>query len=174
MFWLEPGPLNATTTNIVYLCRPQIKHIKVIAGRPITFLSLAATKPQAEQIKRHSTEGQKHAYNLMLTPRPSTLASRILEEEGVLGEVTISSYNLQFIPLEEDVLSLEHDNAFKEIWVVCSFSYISWLKRSLKPDLGRRRDSRLQFRSGTSDPPTNVWSIPQDTRKRGPCRGASP
>ena len=43
---------------------------------------------------------------------------RILEEEGVLGDVTLSYYNLQFIPTEEDVLSLEVDNAFKEIWVV--------------------------------------------------------
>jgi hypothetical protein len=41
-----------------------------------------------------------------------------LEEEGVLGEVTLASYNLQFIPLAEDVISLEHDDAFKEIWVV--------------------------------------------------------
>jgi hypothetical protein len=46
------------------------------------------------------------------------LVSRILEEEGVLGEVKIASYNLQFIPLAEDVVSLENDNAFKEIWVV--------------------------------------------------------
>lgn len=138
MFWLEPGPLNATTTNIVYLCRPHIKHIKTIAGRLTALLSLATTKLRAEQIKRHSTEGQKHVYNLILTPRPSTLASRILEEEGVLGEVTISSYNLQFIPLEEDVLSLEHDNAFKEIWMVCTFSSMSWLNHSLKSKLGRR------------------------------------
>jgi hypothetical protein len=41
-----------------------------------------------------------------------------LEEEGVLGDVTISPYNLQFIPLAEDVISLENDTAFKEIWVV--------------------------------------------------------
>jgi hypothetical protein len=47
------------------------------------------------------------------------LVSQILEEEGVLGDVTISTYNLQFIPLAEDVISLEKDNAFKEIWVVC-------------------------------------------------------
>ena len=32
MFWLEPGPLSATSTNIVYLCRPLIKWIKIIAG----------------------------------------------------------------------------------------------------------------------------------------------
>lgn len=62
-------------------------------------------------------ESQKHAYTLILVPRVSTLVNRILEEEGVLGEVNISSYNLQFIPLAEDVVSLENDNAFKEIWV---------------------------------------------------------
>lgn len=32
MFWLEPGALSATSTNIVYLCRPLIKWIKIIAG----------------------------------------------------------------------------------------------------------------------------------------------
>ncbi|KAL4252461.1 STXBP/unc-18/SEC1 family protein [Abortiporus biennis] len=101
MFWLEPGPLTASTTNILYLCRPLIKHVKVIA----------------DQIKRHARESLHHTYTLFLVPRTSTLVTRILEEEGVLGDVTIAAYNLQFIPVAEDVLSLENDNAFKEIWV---------------------------------------------------------
>ncbi|KAF5352701.1 hypothetical protein D9756_005855 [Leucocoprinus leucothites] len=101
MFWLEPGPLSATTANIVYLLRPSIRHVKIIA----------------DQIKRHGRESQKHNYTLLLVPRLSTLVSRILEEEGVLGEVTISTYNLQFIPVADDVISLERDNAFKELWV---------------------------------------------------------
>ncbi|KAI0360967.1 Sec1-like protein [Trametes cingulata] len=101
MFWLESGPLSATSTNIVYLCRPLIKWIKIVA----------------DQIKRHARESQKHTYTLLLVPRTSTLVTRILEEEGVLGDVTISSYNLQFIPLAEDVISLENENAFKDIWV---------------------------------------------------------
>ncbi|KAI8990602.1 Sec1-like protein [Trametes punicea] len=101
MFWLEPGPLSATSTNIVYLCRPRIKWIKIIA----------------DQIKRHARDSQKHTYTLLLVPRTSTLVTRILEEEGVLGDVSILFYNLQFIPLAEDVISLEHDSAFKEIWV---------------------------------------------------------
>ena len=54
-------------------------------------------------------------------PRTSTLVTRILEEEGVLGDVTVSSYNLQFIPLADDVISLEQDSAFKEIWVVSTW-----------------------------------------------------
>ncbi|TFK56782.1 Sec1-like protein [Heliocybe sulcata] len=100
MFWLEPGPLSATSTNIVYLCRPSIRHVKIIA----------------DHVKRHAKESAKHTYTLLLVPRTSILVERILEEEGVLGEVNISSYNLQFIPIARDVISLEYDNAFKEIW----------------------------------------------------------
>ncbi|TFY82858.1 hypothetical protein EWM64_g1160 [Hericium alpestre] len=101
MFWLEAGPLTAVTTNVVYLCRPQIRMVKVIA----------------DQIKRHARESKTHTYTLLLVPRTSTLISRVLEEEGVLGDITISTYNLQFIPIADDVISLEHENAFKEIWV---------------------------------------------------------
>ncbi|KAJ7216787.1 Sec1-like protein [Mycena haematopus] len=88
MFWLEAGSLTSTTPNIVYLCRPMIKYVKIIA----------------DQIKRHAKESQKHTYTLLLVPRISTL-------EGVLGDVRISSYNLQFIPIADDVISLENDNA---------------------------------------------------------------
>ncbi|KAH9486328.1 Vacuolar protein sorting-associated protein 33A [Psilocybe cubensis] len=101
MFWLEPGPLTSSTNNIVYICRPRIKHVKIIA----------------DHIKRHAKESRKHNYTLLLVPRVSTLVSRILEEEGVLGDVTISSYNLQFIPIAEDVISLEHENTLRELWV---------------------------------------------------------
>ncbi|KAJ8518791.1 hypothetical protein ONZ45_g4174 [Pleurotus djamor] len=101
MFWLEPGPLNSTTPNIVYLCRPTITNVKVIAGH----------------VKRHSRESQKYTYTIFFVPRVSTLVTRILEEEGVLGDVVVSTYNLQFIPLAEDVVSLERDSAFKELWV---------------------------------------------------------
>src|SRR5882757_980526 len=78
----------------------------------------------ADQIKTHIRESKKHRYILFLVPRTSTLVSRILEEEGILGDITISSYNLQFIPIADDVISLENDNAFKEIWVVCIFSIL--------------------------------------------------
>ncbi|PPQ68764.1 hypothetical protein CVT26_001733 [Gymnopilus dilepis] len=101
MFWLEPGPLTSSTSNIVYICRPRIKNVKIIA----------------DHIKRHAKESRKHNYTLLLVPRKSTLVSQILEEEGVLGDITISSYNLQFIPIAEDVISLEHENTLRELWV---------------------------------------------------------
>jgi len=74
-----------------------------------------------DHIKRHTKESSKHNYTLLLVPRLSSLVSRLLEEEGVLGDITISVYNLQFIPVAEDVVSLECESAFKEIWVVSAY-----------------------------------------------------
>lgn len=71
-----------------------------------------------DHIKSHAKESRKHVYTLLLVPRVSTLVSRILEEEGVLGDVIISAYNLQFIPIAEDVISLEHEHTLRELWVV--------------------------------------------------------
>jgi hypothetical protein len=79
---------------------------------------MAITEPGQDHIKRHSKDSRKHVYTLLLVPRVSTLVSRILEEEGVLGDVTISAYHLQFIPIAEDVISLEHDNTLRELLVV--------------------------------------------------------
>ncbi|KAK1236705.1 Vacuolar protein-sorting-associated protein 33 [Marasmius sp. AFHP31] len=101
MFWLEAGPLTLSTPNVVYLCRPAIRYVKIIA----------------DHIKRHAKESLRYNYTILLVPRTSTLVTRLLEEEGVLGDVTISSYNLQLIPLAEDVVSLEHESAFKDLWV---------------------------------------------------------
>ncbi|KAG7097107.1 hypothetical protein E1B28_004487 [Marasmius oreades] len=101
MFWLEAGPLSLATPNVVYLCRPKIKYVKMIA----------------DHVKRHAKESLRYNYTILLVPRTSTLVSRLLEEEGVLGDVTISSYNLQLIPLTGDVVSMEYESAFKDIWV---------------------------------------------------------
>lgn len=117
MFWLEPGPLTPTTTNVVYLCRPLIKYVKIFAG-----LNFPVVYGHADQVKAHIRESQKNRYTLLLVPRISTLVSRILEEEGVLGDITISSYNLQFIPIADNFISLENDDTFKELWVVCTSS----------------------------------------------------
>lgn len=32
MFWLEAGPLNVGTRNVVWLCRPKLSYMRIIAG----------------------------------------------------------------------------------------------------------------------------------------------
>jgi hypothetical protein len=76
-----------------------------------------------DQIKQtnNTSSSSSHAYTLILVPRRTTLCDRILEEEGVLGDLTITSYKLEFIPLEDDLLSLEMDNVWRELYLVSFF-----------------------------------------------------
>jgi vacuolar protein sorting-associated protein 33A len=50
-------------------------------------------------------------------PRRTIVSDKILEESGVLGDVNISELPLYFFPLERDVLSLELDDGFKDLYL---------------------------------------------------------
>ena len=85
MFWLEPGPLNATTTNIVYLCRPLIKYVRIIAGTSPLFHSLSSSPlpaspyfAQALQIAVPASHLDMRAYYTPPHPRTPTEPGSVL------------------------------------------------------------------------------------------------
>ncbi|KAF3927432.1 hypothetical protein ABW21_db0206931 [Orbilia brochopaga] len=68
--------------------------------------------------------GQDFEHSLFFVPRRTPLCDRILEDEGVFGDVTINEYPLYFIPLEPDVLSLELDDAFEDLYLHKTYTSI--------------------------------------------------
>ena len=54
----------------------------------------------------------------MFVPRRILVCEKILEDEGVLEDLTIGEFPLHFIPLELDPLSLELEDAFEELYLV--------------------------------------------------------
>lgn len=48
------------------------------------------------------------------------VCDKILEDAGVLGDVSIQALPLYFVPLEQDVLSLELEDSFGDLFLVCS------------------------------------------------------
>lgn len=50
-------------------------------------------------------------------PRRTLVSDKILEEAGVLGDINISEFPLYFIPLEKDVLSLELEDSFADLYL---------------------------------------------------------
>ncbi len=57
--------------------------------------------------------GRPFEYTLLLAPRRTKVAERLLEEAGLLGDVTLRDYPLDWVALDEDLLSLEMPLAFK-------------------------------------------------------------
>jgi hypothetical protein len=48
------------------------------------------------------------------------VSDQLLEEAGVLGEASVSEWPLFFVPLADDVLSLELEDAVSDLYLVCS------------------------------------------------------
>ncbi|SCV71230.1 BQ2448_2818 [Microbotryum intermedium] len=113
MFWLEPSALGGAGAsssgasagggggierNIVYLCRPQLRWIKIIA----------------DQIKATSSSNSSpHSYHLLVVPRLTAPCQALLSDLGVLGSLDIHEFQLGLITLESDLLSLEMENSYK-------------------------------------------------------------
>ena len=54
-------------------------------------------------------------------PRANLVAKKIFEEAGLLGDITVSEFPMYFLPLEQDLLSLELQDSFENLFLVrCS------------------------------------------------------
>ncbi|KAF2482502.1 Sec1-like protein [Neohortaea acidophila] len=104
IFFLENHNVDSSQRNVVFLVRGEkARTIRTVA---------------AEQIKLVRTESNvDHDFSLILTPRRTLVSNMVLEEAGVLGEVNILEFPLHFTPLEQDVLSLELDDSFSDLYL---------------------------------------------------------
>ena len=74
--------------------------------------------PNLGQIKRLQSKSEPD-FAIIWVPRRTLVSDKILEEAGVLGDVSVEELDLQFVPLEQDVLSLELEESFGDLCLVC-------------------------------------------------------
>lgn len=77
-----------------------------------------AITEQIKKLQRNSSV--EHEISVCWVPRRTLVSNKILEDEGVLGDVNISALPIYFLPLENDVFSLELDEAFNDLYLVSS------------------------------------------------------
>ncbi|KAI1213788.1 vacuolar protein sorting 33A-like protein [Annulohypoxylon truncatum] len=102
-FFLENGNADTSQRNVVFMARGECaRHAQSIA----------------DQIKRLQRESQTgHEFHVFWVPRRTLVSDKLLEESGVLGDVNIAELPLYFFPLERDVLSLELDSSFQDLFL---------------------------------------------------------
>ncbi|KAF2163969.1 hypothetical protein M409DRAFT_68210 [Zasmidium cellare ATCC 36951] len=101
LFFLENHNVDSTQRNIILMVRGEdAKKIRMVA----------------EQIKLVRSESKiDHDFSVIWVPRRTLVSNMILEEHGVLGEANISELALNFVPLEQDLLSLELEDSFEDL-----------------------------------------------------------
>ncbi|KAJ2613398.1 Vacuolar protein-sorting-associated protein 33 [Coemansia sp. RSA 1365] len=116
IFLLEAGPLNTgELKGVIYLVQPHVRKMKIIA----------------EQIRAGTQSETGREHSLQLVPRRTLLCERVLEEEGVLGDIVLGEYGMDAVPLEDDVVSLEQPGLFKQLYLDGDFSGIQYVARAL-------------------------------------------
>ncbi|KAG4426625.1 hypothetical protein IFR04_000056 [Cadophora malorum] len=103
VFFLENGNADVSQRNVVFIARGEsAKHAQSIA----------------DHIKRMQRESQTgHEFSIFWVPRRTLVSEKILEEAGVLGDTSIAEFPLYFLPLEKDLLSLELDDSFADLYL---------------------------------------------------------
>ncbi|KAF4977257.1 hypothetical protein FZEAL_6197 [Fusarium zealandicum] len=102
-FILENDNVDTSQRNVVFIARGE-------CGRQAEVI--------AAQIKRAQRESQTaHDFHIFWVPRRTLVSDKLLEEAGVLGDVNISELPLSFFPLEKDLLSLELDDSFRDLYL---------------------------------------------------------
>ncbi|KAF2277577.1 Sec1-like protein [Westerdykella ornata] len=102
-FFLENDNVDSSQRNVVFLVRGE---------KAKTVMTVA------EQIKRIRRDSQiEHEFSIFWVPRRTVVSDQLLEEAGVLGEASVSEWPLFFVPLADDVLSLELDDAVSDLYL---------------------------------------------------------
>lgn len=60
----------------------------------------------------------EHEFSIFWVPRRTLVSNSILEDAGITGDVNIADFPLYFMPLEQDVLSLELETSFSDLYLV--------------------------------------------------------
>ncbi|OJJ47246.1 hypothetical protein ASPZODRAFT_64793 [Penicilliopsis zonata CBS 506.65] len=103
VFLLENANVDSTQRNIIFLVHGEKPHM---------------VRRVAEQIKRLQHNGNvEHEFSVLWVPRRTLVSDKILEEEGIIGDVNIAELPLYFMPLEDDVLSLELEDSFSDLYL---------------------------------------------------------
>ncbi|ORX56806.1 Sec1-like protein [Hesseltinella vesiculosa] len=116
IYHLDASPLDDDCPGIIYICRPKIEYMRYIANH----------------IRQWTKQSKKLDCWLFFVPERTLVCERVLEEEGVKGDITIGNFAMDWIPYEDDLISMELEpSTWKEIYLDGDTTSIYYAARSL-------------------------------------------
>ncbi|EDO44187.1 predicted protein [Nematostella vectensis] len=113
MFSLKPGQLPPNqVVNVIFITRPILSLMDIIADNIL------------------NEKGKTKDYHILFVPRKTVLCENRLKALGV-SFVNIEEYPLDFIPLDNDLLSLEMESSFKECYLESDYTSLFYVANSL-------------------------------------------
>ncbi|KAL7833518.1 hypothetical protein AOLI_G00284780 [Acnodon oligacanthus] len=98
LYKVELKPIVSTSDQLCFLIRPRIQTVKWIA----------------DIVNLDKASGRFRRYKIIFTPQKFYACETVLEEQGVYGEVTTDEWAFYLLPLDDDIISLELPEFFRD------------------------------------------------------------
>lgn len=121
VFKFEAGPVTSETRNRVYVIRPSIEEVQLVAQQINTYFDQDSDKLEPTDIR----------FWIIFVPKFVHYCDITLEEEGIYEYVTVLECPLGLLPLEYDLYSLEDDSAFKTLFLNKDITPLSTIVSSI-------------------------------------------
>ncbi|XP_037304284.2 vacuolar protein sorting-associated protein 33B [Pungitius pungitius] len=98
LYKVEHKPVVSTSDQLCFLIRPRIQTVKWIC----------------DVANADKAVGRFRRYKIIFTPRKFYACEAVLEEQGIFGEVTTDEWSFSLLPLDDDVISMELPEFFRD------------------------------------------------------------
>uniref|UniRef100_A0A4W6BZX1 VPS33B late endosome and lysosome associated n=1 Tax=Lates calcarifer TaxID=8187 RepID=A0A4W6BZX1_LATCA len=98
LYKVEYKPVISTSDQLCFLIRPRIQTVKWIC----------------DVVNADKAAGKFRRYKLIFTPQKFYACEAVLEEQGIFGDVTTDEWAFYLLPLDDDIISLELPEFFRD------------------------------------------------------------
>ncbi|XP_056269268.1 vacuolar protein sorting-associated protein 33B [Pseudoliparis swirei] len=98
LYKVEYKPVVSTSDQLCFLIRPRIPTVKWIC----------------DVVNADKAVGRLRKYHIIFTPQKFFACEAVLEEQGIFGDVTTDEWSFYLLPLDDDVISLELPEFFRD------------------------------------------------------------
>ncbi|XP_059205608.1 vacuolar protein sorting-associated protein 33B [Centropristis striata] len=98
LYKVEYKPIVSTSDQLCFLIRPRIQTVKWIC----------------DVANADKAVGKFRRYKIIFTPQKFYACEAVLEEKGIFGDVTTDEWSFYLLPLDDDIISLELPEFFRD------------------------------------------------------------
>ncbi|XP_062357498.1 vacuolar protein sorting-associated protein 33B isoform X6 [Cinclus cinclus] len=110
----RPGP--GASDQFCFLVRPRVRTMRFIA----------------DIVNADKMSGRSRKYKIIFSPQKFYACEMVLEEEGVFGDVTCDEWSFYLLPLDEDIISMELPEFFRDYFLEGDHRWINPIARALQ------------------------------------------
>uniref|UniRef100_A0A803YGC9 VP33B protein n=1 Tax=Meleagris gallopavo TaxID=9103 RepID=A0A803YGC9_MELGA len=116
LYRVENRPAPSASDQLCFLVRPRVRTMRYIA----------------DIVNADKMSGRSRKYKIIFSPQKFYACEMVLEEEGVFGDVTCDEWSFYLLPLDEDIISMELPEFFRDYFLEGDHRWINSVARALQ------------------------------------------